>query len=249
MQISKIIKWLPVVLSVLGALGYSSRDTELIRTGVSVAATLAQNDNIGLEKVNEWLGENVIKATSDTKTEVEPKQEQKQKQKASRQTYTYNGKIIKIHDGDTMHIIDSDGRKHKIRMAYIDAPEINQAYGTQSRDNLIDAALNKKAKVRVFEADRYQREVAQVSVGTIDLNLMQIRDGAAWHYEAMPKNNKVKPPTPTIRPHKNKPRKNVKAYGKKTIRKHLGNFAVKTTNSRTVIKSSLINNGLGFGRF
>lgn len=192
MQISKIIKWLPVVLSVLGALGYSSRDTELIRTGVSVAATLAQNDNIGLEKVNEWLGENVIKATSDTKTEAEPKQEQKQKQKSSRQTYTYNGKIIKIHDGDTMHIIDSDGRKHKIRMAYIDAPEINQAYGTQSRDNLIDAALNKKAKVRVFESDRYHREVAQVSVGTIDLNLMQIRDGAAWHYGSYAKKQQSK---------------------------------------------------------
>ncbi len=115
MQISKIIKWLPVVLSVLGALGYSSRDTELIRSGVSVAATLAQNDNIGLEKVNEWLGENVIKATSD-----------------------------------------------------------------------------KKAKVRVFESDRYQREVAQVSVGTIDLNLMQIRDGAAWHYESYAKKQQSK---------------------------------------------------------
>ena len=79
MQISKIIKWLPVVLSVLGALGYSSRDTELIRTGVSVAATLAQGDNIGLEKVNEWLGENVVKATSDTKAEAKPKSEQKTK--------------------------------------------------------------------------------------------------------------------------------------------------------------------------
>ena len=79
MQISKIIKWLPVVLSVLGALGYSSRDTELIRTGVSVAATLAQGDNIGLEKANEWLGENVVKATSDTKAEAKPKPEQKQK--------------------------------------------------------------------------------------------------------------------------------------------------------------------------
>ena len=61
---------------------------------------------------------------------------------------------------------------------------------------LIDAALHKKAKVRVFEADRYQREVAQVSVGTIDLNLMQIRDGAAWHYESYAKNNRVKPLTP-----------------------------------------------------
>ncbi len=161
MQISKIIKWLPVVLSVLGALGYSSRDTELIHTEVSVAATLAQGDNIGLEKVNEWLGENVVKATSDTKAEAKPKSEQKQKQKSSRQSYTY-------------------------------APEINQAYGTQSRDNLIDAALHKKAKVRVFEADRYQREVAQVSVGTIDLNLMQIRDGAAWHYESYAKKQQSK---------------------------------------------------------
>ena len=100
-----------------------------------------------LEKVNEWLGENVVKATSDTNdTKAEAKPKLEQKQKSSRQSYTYNGKIIKIHDGDTMHIIDSDGRKHKIRMAYIDAPEINQAYGTQSRDNLIDAALNKKSQ-------------------------------------------------------------------------------------------------------
>ena len=67
--------------------------------------------------------------------------------------------------------------------------------------------------------------------------------------KVMPKNNKVKPLRLTIRPHKNKPRKNVKAYGKKTIRKRLGNFAVKTMSSRTAIKSSLINNGLGFGKF
>lgn len=46
--------------------------------------------------------------------------------------------------------------------------------------------------MRVFEADRYQREVAQVSVGTIDLNLMQIRDGAAWHYESYAKKQQSK---------------------------------------------------------
>ena len=57
---------------------------------VSVAATLATKRHIGLEKVNEWLGENVVKATSDTKAEAEPKPEQKQK--SLRQSYTYNGK-------------------------------------------------------------------------------------------------------------------------------------------------------------
>ena len=77
-------------------------------------------------------------------------------------------------------------------MAYIDAPEINQAYGTRSRDNLIDAADGKKVKVRVFETDRYQREVAQVSVGTTDLNLMQLRDGAAWHYDSYAKKQQSK---------------------------------------------------------
>ena len=62
-----------------------------------------------------------------------------------------------------MHIIDSDGRKHKIRMAYIDAPEINQAYGTQSRDNLIDAALNKKAKVRVLRPTATSAKLPSIS--------------------------------------------------------------------------------------
>ena len=47
-------------------------------------------------------------------------------------------------------------------------------------------------KVRVFEKDRYQREVAQVSVGTTDLNLMQLRDGAAWHYDSYAKKRKSK---------------------------------------------------------
>ena len=63
---------------------------------------------------------------------------------------------------------------------------------SRSRDNLIDAAEGKKVKIRVFETDRYQREIAQVSVGTIDLNLMQLRDGAAWHYDSYAKKQQSK---------------------------------------------------------
>ena len=179
-----MLKWLPVFLSVLSALGYSSRDTELVQSGVQIVSDITDSRHFGLEAVGALLTDTIRPKSSENevdKTGIHKKA-----------PYTYHGKIIKIHDGDTMHIIDSDGRKHKIRMAYIDAPEINQAYGTQSRDNLIDAALNKKAKVRVFESDRYQREVAQVSVGTIDLNLMQIRDGAAWHYESYAKKQQSK---------------------------------------------------------
>jgi len=104
----------------------------------------------------------------------------------------YHATVKNVHDGDTIRVTDGHGREIRIRMAYIDAPEINQAYGTRSRDNLIDKADGKKVKVRVFEKDRYKREVAQVSVGTTDLNLMQLRDGAAWHYDSYAQKQKSK---------------------------------------------------------
>lgn len=104
----------------------------------------------------------------------------------------YTGTVSKVYDGDTLHVIDGDGAKHKIRMAYIDAPEMKQAYGTRSRDNLRAAAEGRKVSVRVFDTDRYQREVAQVSVGKTDLNLMQVQDGAAWHYKSYAKEQQDK---------------------------------------------------------
>ena len=102
-------------------------------------------------------------------------------QTPNRQT-AYNGRVSRVHDGDTLHVIDSNGIKHKIRMAYIDAPEITQDYGRLSRDNLSMAAQGRQVSVKVFDTDRYKREVAQVSIGGRDLNLMQLQDGAAWHY-------------------------------------------------------------------
>ena len=176
MKTKTILKWLPVVLSVLGALGYSSRDTEIIRSGVQFASALTGSSHFGMEAFGALLSETVKSGSSENNAHPNRPHTQKRNPTAP---HTYRGKISKIHDGDTLHVIDEDGAKHKIRMAYIDAPEINQAYGTHSRDNLIDAADGKKVKVRVFETDRYQREVAQVSVGTTDLNLMQLRDGAA----------------------------------------------------------------------
>ncbi|HFA5364312.1 TPA: thermonuclease family protein, partial [Neisseria gonorrhoeae] len=106
--------------------------------------------------------------------------------------HSYTGTVSKVYDGDTLHVIDGDGAKHKIRMAYIDAPEMKQAYGTRSRDNLRAAAEGRKVSVRVFETDRYQREVAQVSAGKTDLNLMQVQDGAAWHYKSYAKEQQDK---------------------------------------------------------
>lgn len=168
MQIKKIMKWLPVALSLLGALGYTGYDSELVRTGIAVLNELGVEESAGRYE-----------------TPV-------RRRASAKSGHSYTGTVSKVYDGDTLHVIDGDGAKHKIRMAYIDAPEMKQAYGTRSRDNLRAAAEGRKVSVRVFETDRYQREVAQVSAGKIDLNLMQVQDGAAWHYKSYAKEQQDK---------------------------------------------------------
>lgn len=168
MQIKKIMKWLPVALSLLGALGYTGYDSKLVRTGIAVLNELGVEEGAG---------------------RYETPARRRASAKSGR---SYTGTVSKVYDGDTLHVIDGDGAKHKIRMAYIDAPEMKQAYGTRSRDNLRAAAEGRKVSVRVFDTDRYRREVAQVSVGKTDLNLMQVEDGAAWHYKSYAKEQQDK---------------------------------------------------------
>lgn len=42
---------------------------------------------------------------------------------------TLTGKVVGVSDGDTITVLDSDKRQHKIRVAGIDAPEKNQPFG------------------------------------------------------------------------------------------------------------------------
>ncbi|MBR2440595.1 MAG: hypothetical protein IKB25_10400 [Lentisphaeria bacterium] len=45
-----------------------------------------------------------------------------------------SGKVIKISDGDTITILDSNNRKHKIRLDKIDAPEQKQCFGINAKN-------------------------------------------------------------------------------------------------------------------
>ncbi|SPY09609.1 nuclease [Neisseria gonorrhoeae] len=47
MQIKKIMKWLPVALSLLGALGYTGYDSEAVRTAVAVLDVLGTAGDVG----------------------------------------------------------------------------------------------------------------------------------------------------------------------------------------------------------
>ncbi|WP_126304061.1 thermonuclease family protein [Neisseria animaloris] len=100
----------------------------------------------------------------------------------------YSGRVIAVSDGDTVRVVDSNGNKHKIRLAYIDAPELQQAHGTASRDALRETLQGKNVEVTVFETDQYKREVAQVHLKNgQDVNLAQLQQGHAWHYVSIAK--------------------------------------------------------------
>ena len=44
-----------------------------------------------------------------------------------------HGRIVSVADGDTITILDSAKRQHRIRIAGIDAPERRQGFGNRSR--------------------------------------------------------------------------------------------------------------------
>jgi endonuclease YncB( thermonuclease family) len=92
------------------------------------------------------------------------------------------GKVVAIGDGDSITIM-VDGRIEKrVRLFAIDAPEMNQPFGKQSKQNLSDLIYGRYVTIEVRGRDRYERFVGKVYLGEIDVNLEQIRSGFAWHY-------------------------------------------------------------------
>ena len=96
---------------------------------------------------------------------------------------TFEGKVIKITDGDTVHVLDENHHKEKIRLAGIDAPERKQAFGKKSKQLLASMIGNEFVKVEYSKRDRYGRIVGKIMYQGQDMNLEMIRAGLAWHYK------------------------------------------------------------------
>lgn len=92
------------------------------------------------------------------------------------------GKVVGVHDGDTLTILDSSKTQHKIRLAQIDAPESSQDFGSASKQSLSRMCYGKEAKAKVETTDRYQRSVAIVYCEGTEANLEQVKEGLAWVY-------------------------------------------------------------------
>lgn len=94
-----------------------------------------------------------------------------------------SGRVVGVTDGDTITLLDSSNRQHKIRLAGIDPPERGQAFGQRSRQLLSELVFNKQVMVETEKLDRYGRTVGKVVVAERDVNLALVAAGLAWHYK------------------------------------------------------------------
>ena len=83
----------------------------------------------------------------------------------------------KVIDGDTIHI-----KSYKIRLEGIDAPEITQQYGIQSRIALKRMLKDRKFTIQILNKDRYGRSVGIIYIDQLDVNHNMIKEGNAWAY-------------------------------------------------------------------
>lgn len=106
---------------------------------------------------------------------------------------TISGIVVGIADGDTLTVLDSERRQHKIRLAGIDAPEKAQPFGQKSKTSLSAMVFNREVEVIGDKKDRYGRTVGKVMAADPncntpacpkihDVNLMQVMSGMAWWY-------------------------------------------------------------------
>lgn len=92
------------------------------------------------------------------------------------------GKVVGVHDGDTVTLLISGNKQVKIRLAQIDAPESDQAFGQKSKQSLSDMVFNKTIQVEKETIDKYGRTVGTIIVDGLNANLEQVKRGMAWVY-------------------------------------------------------------------
>ena len=97
----------------------------------------------------------------------------------------YEGRVIKVIDGDTIWVKTSN--KHiKIRLSYIDAPELKQTHGVRSKNFLTDLVLDKNVQINANKKDRYNRHLGEVYIHNVKesifVNAKMLKSGNAWIY-------------------------------------------------------------------
>ena len=90
--------------------------------------------------------------------------------------------VLDVTDGDTIVIGGADGTRIRVRLAEIDAPEMSQPYGADSKRALEELLKDERVRVVVVDTDRYGRTVGEIYIEGVYINGEMVRLGHAWAY-------------------------------------------------------------------
>lgn len=92
------------------------------------------------------------------------------------------GKVVEVIDGRTV-VIDTDGRKVRAEIQFIEIPEPEQALRDVVREHLSKLTLDKQVE---FYPQGFSpgKAFGRLYVGQLDVAMQMLRDGAAWHVPA-----------------------------------------------------------------
>jgi endonuclease YncB( thermonuclease family) len=68
-------------------------------------------------------------------------------------SWTIEGRVVGVSDGDTITVLDVSKAQHKVRLAGIDAPEKGQAFGNASKESLSRLVFDRQVEARCHKKD------------------------------------------------------------------------------------------------
>lgn len=100
--------------------------------------------------------------------------------------FCWPGTVLSVHDGDTLTVAPGGDASTPIgvRLYGVDAPELAQPHGTDSRDWLAER-LPEGTNVEIIpmDVDRYGRTVGLVQIVGRTVNAELVAEGQAWVYD------------------------------------------------------------------
>ncbi len=94
------------------------------------------------------------------------------------------GRVIEIHDGDSITLLTRRNQQIKVRMVNIDSPELGQEHAAASKAALAAKVFGEKVTVKSQGRDHFGRVLGAVLLRGENVNLWMVKQGYSWCYKA-----------------------------------------------------------------
>jgi len=98
-------------------------------------------------------------------------------------------RVEMINDGDTVTLLDTAGQRVRVRLVGIDAPELDQPMGRESRAALAAKLAGGIVRVEGDARDQHGRLLGTLRLADRDLNREMVAEGWAWAFTGFAEND------------------------------------------------------------